>query len=179
MAYLKKLPITVSAESTAWTVFARSNAGIVGSNSTQGMDVCVHLFCVYVVLYVGIGLATGWSPVQGVLPTVYRIQKLEKRPRPKQRGVKSKVVHVLNKLSTTPWRRMGSECIDPRILDLGTRWRWVVGFTPRPLYSRGKNTRYPLDRRLCGPQSRSGRRGEEKILDPTGTRTPTPRSSSP
>jgi hypothetical protein len=29
------------------------------------------------------------------------------------------------------------------------------------------------------PQSRSGRRGEEKILDPTGTRTPTPHSSSP
>jgi hypothetical protein len=26
---------------------------------------------------------------------------------------------------------------------------------------------YPLDRRLGGPQSRSGRRGEEKILDPT------------
>jgi hypothetical protein len=37
---------------------------------------------------------------------------------------------------------------------------------------------YPLDRRLGEPQSRSGRRGEEKILDPTGTRTPTPRSSS-
>jgi hypothetical protein len=30
----------------------------------------------------------------------------------------------------------------------------------------------PLDRRLGGPQSRSGRRWEEKILDPTGTRTP-------
>jgi hypothetical protein len=32
---------------------------------------------------------------------------------------------------------------------------------------------------LGGPQSRSGRRGEEKILDPTGTRTPTSWSSSP
>jgi hypothetical protein len=50
---------------------------------------------------------------------------------------------------------------------------------PWPLYRRGKRPRYPLDRRLSGPQSRSGRRGEEKILDPTGTRTPTPRSSSP
>jgi hypothetical protein len=28
--------------------------------------------------------------------------------------------------------------------------------------------RYPLDRRLGGPQSWSGHRGEEKILDPTG-----------
>jgi hypothetical protein len=29
----------------------------------------------------------------------------------------------------------------------------------------GKSPRYPLDRRLGGPQSRSGRFGEEKILD--------------
>jgi hypothetical protein len=43
----------------------------------------------------------------------------------------------------------------------------------------GKSPRYPLDRMLGGPQSRSGRRGEEKILNPTRTRTPTPRSSSP
>jgi hypothetical protein len=28
-------------------------------------------------------------------------------------------------------------------------------------------------------QSRYGRRGKRKILDPTGTRTPTPQSSSP
>jgi hypothetical protein len=67
-----------------------------------------------------------------------------------------------------------------RFLDLGTSWRWVVSFKARPLYPRRKSLRYPLDRRLGGPQSRSGRRGEENILDhPTGTRTPTPRSSSP
>jgi hypothetical protein len=36
--------------------------------------------------------------------------------------------------------------------------------------------RYPLDRRLGGPQNRSGRHGEEKILTPTGTQTPTPGS---
>jgi hypothetical protein len=50
----------------------------------------------------------------------------------------------------------------------------VVSFMLRPLYPR-----YLLDRRLRGPLSRSGRRGEEKILDPIGTRTPTSRSSSP
>jgi hypothetical protein len=33
--------------------------------------------------------------------------------------------------------------------------------------------RYPLDRRLSGPQYRSGRRGEEKNLDRAGIRTPT------
>jgi hypothetical protein len=46
---------------------------------------------------------------------------------------------------------------------------WVVSFTPRPLCPRGKRPRYPLDRRLGGPQNRYGERGEEKILDPTGT----------
>jgi hypothetical protein len=55
----------------------------------------------------------------------------------------------------------------------------VVNFTPRSLYPRGQSPRYPLDRRLGGPQSRSGQFGEEKILGPTGTRTPTPQSSSP
>jgi hypothetical protein len=36
--------------------------------------------------------------------------------------------------------------------------------------------RYPLDRKLGGPQSRSERYGEVKILDPIGTRTRTPQS---
>jgi hypothetical protein len=49
-------PITVAARSKAWTVFARSNTGVVSSNPTQGMDVCVRLFCVCVVLCVGSGL---------------------------------------------------------------------------------------------------------------------------
>jgi hypothetical protein len=62
-----------------------------------------------------------------------------------------------------------SGCIDPYFLDLSTSWTWVVNFTPRPLYPRGKSPRYPLDRRLGGPQSRSGRSEEENILDPTGT----------
>jgi hypothetical protein len=52
--------------------------------------------------------------------------------------------------------------IAPRILDLGIRWSWVVSFTPRPLYSQGKSPWYPLDRRLGGSQSRSGRGGDEK-----------------
>jgi hypothetical protein len=66
------MPITVGARSKAWTVFAPSNTGIMGSNSTLGMDVCVRLFCVCVVLCVGTGFATDWSLVQGVLPTLYK-----------------------------------------------------------------------------------------------------------
>jgi hypothetical protein len=34
----------------------------------------------------------------------------------------------------------GSRCITPHILDLITRWRWVVSFTPRPLYPQGKSS---------------------------------------
>jgi hypothetical protein len=72
-------------------------------------------------------------------------------------------------LTNYPLRRegvWGSVCIDTHFLDLDTSCRWVVSFTSRPLYPRGKSPRYPLLRRLGGPQSRSGRRGEEKILDP-------------
>jgi hypothetical protein len=39
-------PITVAAQFKAWTVFARSNAGIMGSNPTQGMDVCMFILFV-------------------------------------------------------------------------------------------------------------------------------------
>jgi hypothetical protein len=73
----------------------------------------------------------------------------------------------------------GSGCIDPHFLDLGTSWRWVVSFTPLPPYPKGKSPRYPLERRLGGPQSWSGWRGKEKILDPTRNWTPTPWLSSP
>jgi hypothetical protein len=44
-----------------------------GSNLTRSVDVCLHLFFVYVVC-VGIGLAMGSSPFQEVLPTVYDIE---------------------------------------------------------------------------------------------------------
>jgi hypothetical protein len=52
-------PITVTASPRASIVFARSNTGVVGSNLTRGIDICVGLFCVCVVMYVGSGLATG------------------------------------------------------------------------------------------------------------------------
>jgi hypothetical protein len=67
-----------AARSKAWSVFLHSNAGIVGSNLTRVMNVCVRLFCVCVILRVGSDLATGWSPFQGLKLTVYRIMKLKK-----------------------------------------------------------------------------------------------------
>jgi hypothetical protein len=73
-SYITKLPITVAARSKAWTVFVRSNTGLVGSDPTRGMDVCLRLFYVYFVLCVGSGLVTGLSPVQGFLVRVYRLR---------------------------------------------------------------------------------------------------------
>jgi len=52
--------------------------------------------------------------------------------------------------------------ITPRILIVGTRLRWVVSFTPRPLYPWDNRPLYPLGRRLGGPQSRSRLGGEGK-----------------
>jgi hypothetical protein len=48
----------------------------------------------------------------------------------------------------------------------GILGEWWYSFTPRPLYPQGKNPWYPLDRRLGGPQSWSGRGGEEKNSQP-------------
>jgi hypothetical protein len=42
----------------------------------------------------------------------------------------------------------------------------MVSFTPRSLYPMGKSPRYPWDRRLGGPQNRSGRCGVETNLLP-------------
>jgi hypothetical protein len=67
-------------------------------------------------------------------------------------SVTALAIHIWGKVSVkvtehhamnAHWRSGG---IAPRILDLGTRWRWVVGFTPRPLHSQGKILCYPLDR---------------------------------
>jgi hypothetical protein len=55
-----------------------------------------------------------------------------------------------------PWRHIGEWRYSSTILDLCTRWRWVISFTPLPLYREGKSPRYPLDRRLGGPQSQYG-----------------------
>jgi hypothetical protein len=82
--------VTVAEGSKAWTVFARSDAVIVGSNPASGMDVwCLCCVCVFLCLCTGTGLAMIWSPVQGVLLTVLDLvtevkRKVSwRRPRPK------------------------------------------------------------------------------------------------
>jgi hypothetical protein len=48
----------------------------------------------------------------------------------------------------------------------------VVSFTPRPPYPQGKSPTYQLDRRLDGPQNRSGRGDEKNFQPPPGLETP-------
>jgi hypothetical protein len=55
-----------------------------------------------------------------------------------------------------PWRRMGNGGTTPLILKRGTRWRWVIRFTPQPIYPR-----YSLFRTLLRFQKRSGSFREE------------------
>jgi hypothetical protein len=62
---------------------------------------------------------------------------------------------------------LGVEVLLHSFFDLGTRWRSVVSFTPRPLYLQGKSPQYPLDRKLGGPQSRSWHGVEEKNSQPS------------
>jgi hypothetical protein len=52
------------------------------------------------------------------------------------------------------------------ILNLVTRWKWVVSLTLLLLYPWGESLPYSLDRRLGEPQSLSGRYAEEKNLFP-------------
>jgi hypothetical protein len=62
------------------------------------------------------------------------------------------------------------------ILDVGTRWRRMVSIMTRPLYSRGKSPWYSFNRRLGGPQSRSGSCDVEKSLLPLPRIEPWPSS---
>ena len=64
---------------------------------------------------------------------------------------------------------MGAEVYLYSFFNLSTRWGgWP---TPRPgRFTSGKETRYPLYRRLCGSQARSGR--VRKISPPIGIRSP-------
>jgi hypothetical protein len=65
--------------------------------------------------------------------------------------------------SSTPWRRTGSvEAQLHAYFDLGTRWRRAVSFTDRPPHHPGKSPCHLSDRRMGGPQSRSGHGGVEK-----------------
>jgi hypothetical protein len=82
-------------------------------------------------------------------------------------------------LSSRPLRRIGDGGIAPRILDLGTRRRGMISFTPRPLNRRGKRPWYQLDRISVGSTAGLNAMEKRKFPAPARNRTPEPRSSSP
>jgi hypothetical protein len=57
------LPVPIVEWSKAWTILARLDAGIVGSNPTRGMDVYVYVYSMFVLSCVGRDLAMSWSLV--------------------------------------------------------------------------------------------------------------------
>ena len=50
------------------------------------------------------------------------------------------------------------------ILNLGTKWRWVVRFMLEPFYPQGKRSSYSLNRSFCAHQSWPNFCGEEELL---------------
>jgi hypothetical protein len=87
-SYILEWPITVGAWSNEWTVFARpnisSNAGIVGSNPTWGMDICVLSFCICAILPCDGLITRPRSPTVCVIKSI----KVKKRPGP-NKGLES------------------------------------------------------------------------------------------
>jgi hypothetical protein len=79
---------------------------------------------------------------------------------------KGKVVPMFNSLSTTPRSLIGEWRYSSTLLDVA-HYMEVSG----QLYPWRKSPRYPLDRRLGGPQRRSGHYKEEKSLAPVGNQT--------
>lgn len=61
----------------------------------------------------------------------------------------------------------------PRILNLGTVWRWVTTFTFRPLSHTGKSPRHQMDKKLGGPQTLCGLGGRESNPSPAPYRSVT------
>jgi len=68
----------------------------------------------------------------------------------------------------------GNEGIFPRIRNLGTSWKWVVGFTPRSIYPRKISLGAHWIGRWMGPRAGLDAGGKRKLLiiGPTGNLTP-------
>jgi hypothetical protein len=77
-----------------WTVFTCSITGVVCSNCTRGTDWCPNLFCLCSPT-VSSGLAMGWSPVYGVLPSVNRIKSWKGGQGP-TKGCRAIIIKILS-----------------------------------------------------------------------------------
>jgi hypothetical protein len=74
---------------------------------------------------------------------------------------------------------MGEWSCTSNILNLGKGRKWVIRFTSRPLYPRGKTFRYTLYRRLVERRNQSSRCGVEIISCLRREKIPGPQASIP
>jgi hypothetical protein len=74
----------------------------------------------------------------------------------------------------TPWRRLGVEEVQLLlILNLGTRWGWVVSITPRPRFTPGEKTsRCHCTGGWVGPRASLDAEARGKSSAPVEDRTP-------
>jgi hypothetical protein len=82
----------------------------------------------------------------------------------------------------TPWRRLGGEKVQLLlILDLGTRWGWVVSvYAPAAFLHPGKGPPVPIVQEAGWTPEPVWTQGlQEKSFAPAGERTQIARSSSP
>jgi hypothetical protein len=63
------------------------------------------------------------------------------------------IVPVLDQLSTTLWTQMRERLYSSTVLELCTRWTWVVSFTPWLLYLLRKNPWYHWIWGFIGPRT--------------------------
>jgi hypothetical protein len=80
-----QLPITVATRSKTRTVFAHSDTGIMGSNPTRGMDVCIY--SVFVLSCVQVAALRWDDPHPGSTTNCVKDQETEKATRVQQRSV--------------------------------------------------------------------------------------------
>jgi hypothetical protein len=89
------------------------------------------------------------------------------------------VVMIHKRIKVFPVHSMkaykGSGDMAPLILNLGTKWRWIVNFTLLPLYPR-KEPQYVLNTRPSGPQNRLEVLEKRNISCPTPDSNPGPPS---
>jgi hypothetical protein len=138
--------------SKAWTVFARSNSGIAGSNPTQGMDVCM---CVYFVFMLSCVYVAALRRADHSSKESYYICKndyeTQEEARAQQRAVEPLMnewmfYFTLYKADTVSLYLIKFHSIKacgeiaPWILKLGTR-NCTVGFISQLLYARQKSPR--------------------------------------
>jgi hypothetical protein len=96
----------MTAQSKAWTVFGRSNAGIVGSNPIQGMHICL---CVYSVFVLSGVQATAFGLADHSSKESYRLWKneyeTEEEARAQQKGCRA-IFGCVNE-----WNSLGTDSV--------------------------------------------------------------------